>query len=220
MPSGCVLEVGLKGIIISEYVSGQQWWFSVQTEGENYFTAKPFLFYQDSSDLHDSSDFVDDDLHLRQKSVVSPQCGDVIVNLVMGEVGESKRAVGADVETGGIKSLNDATAEHLAGVWLKKKMDTLFTSVFKYQWSIQELFNYYRTITVTHSHVWVSAAESDSTDSEKKKEVKLYTSYCTDLHGKRSFSLFLSFAFGDSMALIQNMSNQEIQFTLFFFQKI
>lgn len=121
MPSGCVLEVGLKGIIISEYVSGQQWWFSVETEGENYFTAKPFLFYQDSSDLHDSSDFVDDDLHLRQKSVVSPQCGDVIVNLVMGEVGESKRAVGADVETGGIKSLNYATAEHLAGVWLKKK---------------------------------------------------------------------------------------------------
>ena len=60
---------------------------------------KPFPLHQDASILHNSPDFVDDDLDSDQQPVVLSPCGDVTLHPVVGEVGEEEHAVGPNVET-------------------------------------------------------------------------------------------------------------------------
>lgn len=57
------------------------------------FRDKPIPLHCDVSILHNSPDFVDDDLDLDQQPAVTSPRGDVTFDSVVGEAGEGERAV-------------------------------------------------------------------------------------------------------------------------------
>lgn len=78
---------------------------------------EPFLLHQDVSVLHNSPDFVDNDLDLDQQPVVTSPYGDITFHPVVGEACEGERAVGPDVVTWTVERLDDSTAKRPASVW-------------------------------------------------------------------------------------------------------
>lgn len=99
----------------------------VPVKKSGWVRAKPFLLHQDASIRQNSPDFVDNDLDLDQQPAVVPPCGDVTLHPVVGEAGESERAVGAHVETWTIERLDNPAAKCPASVW---KNDQLKCNLF------------------------------------------------------------------------------------------
>lgn len=73
--------------------------FCINDELSEWSWTKPFVLHQYTSILQNSPDFVDDDLHLDQQPAVPSTCCDVTFNSVVGEVGESKRAIGPHIKS-------------------------------------------------------------------------------------------------------------------------
>lgn len=74
------------------------------------FEDKPFLLHQDASILQNSPDFVHCDLDLNQQPAVSSPYGYVVFHTIVGEAGESERAIGPHVVTQAFEGLDDSTA--------------------------------------------------------------------------------------------------------------
>lgn len=79
--------------------------------------SEPFLLHHNAPSLHNSPDFVDDDLDLDQQPVVTSPCGDITFHPVVGEAGEREWAVWPDVETWTVERLDDSAAKCPASVW-------------------------------------------------------------------------------------------------------